>query len=123
MIDNSYYHKNFALLRVLIEALYEVPSCGTGGMCHIILENNVRDSDLLCVLGLCYNSEYKSRTEMPLVKLICELMLEMEYKQRVCLFCLLDVTGYSLESEQCIFDFEYIIESKIINWISEHPNN
>jgi hypothetical protein len=59
---------------------------------------------------------------MPLVKLICELMLEMEYKQRVCLFCLLDIANGHLESEQYIFDWEDIIETMIINWIDENPN-
>ena len=126
MLDKSYYHKNFILLDVLIPALYDLPDCACGGMCHAITDDdNVRDSDLSNTLGECYanNPFWKDNIEKPLAALICKLFLEMEYKQRVCFICF---KNYGLsnvfDTDDCITELGYLIEPMVDEHLENYEN-
>ena len=126
MLDESYYHKNFSLLKVLINALYELPNCASGGICHIVTdEDNVRDADLSYVLGECYGNDsfWNGHIEKPLGALICKLFLEMEYKQRVCFVQLMSCVGDdNLDTDECIKEWGKIIESSVEQHLKEWEN-
>lgn len=126
MLDKSYYHKNYPLLKVLINALYDLPNCGTGGICHIVTDDeNVRDSDLSYVLGECYanNPLWNGHIEKPLAALICKLFLEMEYKQRVCFITLMNFgLDYDIDTDCCIEKWSDVIESEVNRHINEWSN-
>ena len=126
MLDKSYYHKNFPLLAVLIDALYELPGCSCGGICHIVTDDdNVRDSDLSYVLGECYrnDSDWDDHIEKPLAALICKLFLQMEYKQRVCFTELMFYVGHDdFNTDDCIEQWGWKIESDVERHLKECPN-
>ena len=126
MLDKSYYHKNFSLLKVLIKALYELPSCASGGICHVVTDDgNVRDGDLSYVLGECYGNDpfWNNHIEKPLAALICKLFLEMEYKQRVCFVELMFYAGNDeLNTDECIEKWGQKIESSVRQHLEECEN-
>jgi len=80
------WHEKMPLVIALIRALYELPGCSSGGMCHIVTDDdNVRDSDLLYVINQCryYYERWPDHIENKLAELICETYLEMTYGQRL----------------------------------------
>ena len=87
------YHEKFPLLKVLIQALYEIPDCGTGGMLHAIVDdNNIQDIDIESMLEEFHDNEdyYKNRVEYELAILICNLLLKLSFEQRCALFVIIE---------------------------------
>ena len=63
------------LLESLIGLLYGTLGQSTGGLCHIILDDdNIRDSDIDFVLKACDEPENSNRDDRFICKYICELL-------------------------------------------------
>ena len=81
----DYYVPKLNMIRNLISCLYDLEGCCTGGLCHIVTDdNNITDSDLKFVIAEC--DKDPERLEAPLCKLICEEMLKLSIQQRALLF-------------------------------------
>lgn len=85
--DCKYYKPHMNTIRELISCLYELEGCCTGGLAHIVTDdNNIDDDDIQWVLDECDKEENKDRTERGLVKLICEELLKLTIQERIYLF-------------------------------------
>ena len=86
--DNcKYFCSKLNTIRELISCLYSLEGCCTGGIAHIITDdNNINDSSIEFVLKECDKEENKDREECGLVKLICEELLKLSIQQRALLF-------------------------------------
>ena len=88
MIDKeNYWHPKFFLVRELIGILYNLETCGCGGCCHIVTDdNNIYDDDLDFVIRYCERKENKNRIDRELSITICEILKTMNFTQRAVLF-------------------------------------
>lgn len=81
------YNPKMEIIVELIHMLYQLPDCETGGCCHIVTDDdNVHDNDLKWVMEYCHRQENNSRIDRELSYTICEMLLQLTYEQRVCLF-------------------------------------
>lgn len=98
----KYYHPKFQIVAKLIEMLYSLEECRTGGCCHIVTDdNNIRNSDLEFVIKYCDEESNKDRIDSEISKAICQIMLQMTNEQRIILF-------YTVESDFWFDSYEYI---------------
>lgn len=83
--DCKYYIPRLNTIRELIACLYNLEGCCTGGLAHIITDDdNIEDHHIKFVLEECEKN--KDKEEAGLVKLICEELLKLSIQQRVLLF-------------------------------------
>lgn len=83
----KYFTPKLNTIRELISCLYNLEGCCTGGLAHIITDDdNIDDDDIKWVLEYCDKEENKDRTENGLVKLICNELLKLSMQERVLLF-------------------------------------
>ena len=127
MLDESYWDDNFVATAAIVHALYEMPNCGTGGMCHVVMEGNVRDSDLRYVLNDCcfnYNDWPKdTHKEHEIAYFICTMLIRMEYKQRVAFMKYMEhMNGCMAQSMDEFLKDGIIIESFVLEHIERWPN-
>ena len=81
------YKSKYEVISKLIHLLYDLPGCGTGGMCHIVTDDdNIYDEDLKFVIEYCNREENKDRIDKEISILICSLLLELSFEKRVILF-------------------------------------
>lgn len=79
-IDCKLYDPAMSMLSGLICLLYDLPGCGCGGKCHIVLDdNNLDDESLRFVINYC---DETPTLDSGLSKLICEELLKLTYHQR-----------------------------------------
>ena len=85
--DCIHYNPHLYTIMQLISCLYTLDGCCTGGLPHIVVDdNNIDDGSIKWVLEECDKEENKDRTERGLVKLICEELLNLSMQERVLLF-------------------------------------
>lgn len=85
--DCPYYNPHLNTIRELISCLYNLEGCCTGGLAHIVTDdNNIEDHHIQFVLDECNKEENKNREEVGLVKLICEELLKLSINERILLF-------------------------------------
>lgn len=85
------YNPKIPIIVDLIHILYELPHCGAGGCCHIVTDdNNIKDDDLQWVMEYCHKSENSDCIDREISYTICEMLLQLTYEQRVCLFDMLN---------------------------------
>lgn len=86
----SYYpkwNKKITIINGLIDLLYDLDDCSTGGLCHIVVDDeNIKDSNLEFVIEYCQREENKDCVDKELSSLICQLLLELNLEQRAALF-------------------------------------
>ena len=71
------------LVPILISALYNLPGCSTGGLCHIVTDDyNLEDHHIKFVIDYCNREENKFRIEKDLCILICEYLLQVPEDDR-----------------------------------------
>lgn len=77
----KYYDKHLDTIREYIGCLYNLEDCCTGGILHILLDdNNYDDDDILYCLNECIKNPGKE--ESVIGKVICEEYLKMPMEQR-----------------------------------------
>ena len=84
------YNPKMQIIVELIHLLYDLPNCGAGGCCHIVTDDdNISDDDLKFVIDYC-NKPDNDRLDKEISRTICELLLQLSIKQRICLFYLMN---------------------------------
>lgn len=109
------WHKKTPLAIALIHALYELPNCSTGGIAHVIVDDeNVRDSDLKWEIERINSDDewYSEALEKDLVKLLCETLMEMSYEQRLAIFEIMMV-GLGADDEDSYKYYEETISDRV----------
>ena len=77
----KYYNKHLETIKEYIGCLYNLPMCGSGGLLHILLDDdNYDDDDILFCLKECITNP--GREESKIGKLICEEYLSLSMEQR-----------------------------------------
>lgn len=81
------YNPKMPIIVQSIQTLYSLPSCGAGGCCHIVTDDdNLQDKDLQFVIDYCNSPENADRVDKELSELICKLLLQLSFEQRCVLF-------------------------------------
>lgn len=81
MMYCKYYDKKLEVIRAYIECLYSLEGCCTGGMLHILLDDdNYDDDNIAYCLSECIKNP--SKPESKIGKLICEEYLSLPMEQR-----------------------------------------
>ena len=77
----KYYNKRLDMIREYIGCLYSLEGCGTGGMLHILLDDDNYDDDsiIFCLKECLKNSD---KPEAKIGRLICEEYLCLPMEQR-----------------------------------------
>lgn len=89
-----------------IHILYNLPGCGTGGCCHIVTDDdNIKDEDLKWVIDYCHSDENKNCVDRELSSLICELLLQLSYEQRMYLFAGMNDGLFDEDIDKSIWDY------------------
>lgn len=81
----KYYDKHLDTIREYIGCLYDLEGCETGGLLHILLDDdNYDDDDIAFCLKECL--QHPEREESKIGQLICEeyLKLSMEHRRLLC---------------------------------------
>ena len=87
------YNEKIPIIIGLIQLLYSLPNCGTGGCCHVVTDdNNIYDDDLIFVIKYCIDPD-NDNVDKELSKLICELLLQLSFEQRGIIFYMFE-KGY-----------------------------
>lgn len=88
-------HKPFyPILTEMIQALYLLPNCESGGLGHVVIDENNIDGDvILTSIEQCKHERH--RCEAPLVKCILEYMQRMTLAERAFVFYLIDEGGWT----------------------------
>ncbi len=74
----------------LIHTLYDEAECSSGGLCHIVTDDdNLNDHSLKFVIDYCKRPENADSIDVELSSWICELMLQLDLEQRAGLFGLM----------------------------------
>lgn len=77
----KYYRSHLDTIREYIGCLYKLKGCSSGGMLHILLDDdNLDDDDILFCLRECVT--HPEEEEAQLGKLICEEYLRLSMPQR-----------------------------------------
>ena len=88
------YNPKMQIIVDMIHTLYDLPDCSCGGCCHIVTDDdNIEDDNLKFVINYCKEPEQADCVDKELSSMICELMLQLTYEQRVCLFVMMN-DGY-----------------------------
>ena len=94
-MSNIEYKPKCEVISMLIHLLYELDGCSCGGLCHIVTDdNNIHDDDLEFVIDYCKQDENKDCIDKEISSLICSLMLELTFEQRVVLLEVHKFYGY-----------------------------
>lgn len=94
------WHPKIPVIEMLIAGLYELDGCRSGGLCHVVTDDdNIDDDDLEFVIRECHKPENKRRIDVEVSSLICELLLQLTFSQRALLFTLLNM-GYTNVAEE-----------------------
>lgn len=81
MENCKYYHKHLETIREYIGCLYSLEDCCTGGLLHILLDdNNIEDHHIEWCLKQC--EEHPEQEESEIGKLICKEYLKLSMQQR-----------------------------------------
>lgn len=85
------YNPKMQIIVDMIHTLYDLPNCGCGGCCHIVTDDdNIEDDHLKFVINYCKDPEQADCIDKELSSMICELMLQLTYEQRICLFVMMN---------------------------------
>lgn len=77
----KYYNKHLETIKKYISCLYELDGCSSGGLLHILLDDdNLEDDDIAYCLRECLRNP--EREESKIGKLICEEFLRLPMEQR-----------------------------------------
>lgn len=77
----KYYDKHLEIIRKYIDCLYSLENCGSGGILHILTDDdNVDDDDIAYCLSECLR--HPEREESGIGKLICEEYLKLPIQKR-----------------------------------------
>ena len=80
-VDCLYYSKHLDTIRTLCNALYRIDGCCSGGMLHVVLDDdNIDDNCIRYCLTECL--VHPEKEEAGLGKLICEELLKLSMPQR-----------------------------------------
>lgn len=81
MTNCKYYDKHLDTIREYISSLYNLEGCGSGGLLHILLDDdNYDDDDIAFCLKECLL--HPEREESKLGQLICQEYLKLSMEQR-----------------------------------------
>jgi len=81
MSDCKFYNKHLKTIEEYIHCLYSIEGCESGGMLHILLDDdNYDDDDVLYCLQECI--KHPEREEAAIGKMICEEYLKLSNEQR-----------------------------------------
>ena len=98
------YNEKIPIIIGLIHILYSLPGCGSGGCCHVVVDDdNLDDYCLKETIKYCNSPENSNRIDKELSKLICELLLQLSFEQRCTLFCMFN-DGYIDCIDEYCFD-------------------
>lgn len=87
MTYNPKWNPKIPIIVGMIHTLYNLDECGTGGLCHIVTDDdNIKDDDLQWVIDYCKKPENADRVDAELSSWICELMLQLTLEQRAAMF-------------------------------------
>ena len=93
------YNPKYELIGKLIGVLYDLDDCGAGGCCHIVTDDqNLYDDNLLFVIDYCKDEQTEECIDKKLSSLICTLLLELTFEQRVILFEVMDIYNHVNEN-------------------------
>ena len=88
------YSPKMYIIIELIYCLYDQPDGACGGLCHIVTDdNNIDDYSLQFVIDECKKPEHNDAADKELSSLICELMLQLNFDQRLLLFKIMEDDG------------------------------
>lgn len=77
----KYYDRHLETIKELISCLYDLDDCGSGGLLHILTDDdNVDDDDIALCLRECIL--HPEREESGIGKLICEEYLKLPIQKR-----------------------------------------
>lgn len=118
---NRYYHPKFKLAAELIGVLYDLPECSSGGLCHIVTDDdNIDDDDLDWVYEYCNRAENIDRIDRELSQTICTILRQMTFTQRAVLFEMM-ISDFEVDDEKSVNSFiKYLGKSEIINRINSY---
>lgn len=103
------YNQKACVILKLIRLLYTLPGCGSGGLCHIVTDDdNIKDVDLLWVINYCNKPENANRVDAEISALICILLLNLNYDQRVCLFDMINSDYVDDELDEEKWDYYFV---------------
>ena len=103
-VDYVEYNEKIPIIIGLIHILYSLPGCGSGGCCHVVIDdNNIDDTSLLFVINYCKNPKNADRIDKELSITICELLIQLSFEQRCVLFYMFE-RGYLDHIDYNIFD-------------------
>ena len=81
------YKPKYQVISKLIYLLYDLDDCGAGGCCHFVTDDdNLYDDDLKFVIEYCQRKENANCIDKEISTLICTLLLDLSFAQRVILF-------------------------------------
>lgn len=115
----KYFKKEMVLIQKMISFLYDDLEEYTGGLCHIVTDdNNINDENLKFVIEYADEPEHANRPDKNVSKYICQSMLELSLIEREFLFGLYNTDMDPEESlellsnagciyEECNFDCPY----------------
>lgn len=97
----KYYDPQMILIAKMIRVLYDDFNCFTGGLCHIVTDDdNIEDHDLQIAIDECNKDKNKSNISVDVSRYICESMLKLSLHQREFLFGALN-EGLEIEDLSC----------------------
>ena len=74
-----------------VRTLYNVLEKHSGGLAHIVVdENNLDDESIQCILEECNKEENKNRDDVYTCKVLCESLLKLTYEQRCFIFAFIE---------------------------------
>ena len=99
----KYYIPHLETIKAYIGCLYDIPECCSGGLLHILLdEDNLDNDDIFACLRECLN--HPEKEEAVIGKLICEEYLKLSMPERRLLTSVYieDFSCYGDCDEDCI---------------------
>ena len=92
--ENLKWNPNMVIIEHLINALYDLPKCGTGGLCHLMIDDgNVDNDSIIFTLNECFSN--RDNVESDLSIFLCNLLLQLTIEQRVALLFLIKKKKYN----------------------------
>jgi len=92
------YNNKMPIVVRLIHILYDY--CPTGGLCHIVTDDNNIDNDSLkFVINCCKEEENLKRIENEICIAICNIMLDFTLEQRAALFYFMEEGYYYIDND------------------------
>ena len=89
IINNEckYYTKHLETIREYIGCLYSIDDCSSGGICHVVVDdNNIDDRHIQWLISECNKPENNAREEIGIAKLIADELNKITVQQRALLF-------------------------------------